>query len=63
MSPIPSPQETDWDSVLQFVQEPLDLDFVPKQVSQKGPPLQIPTPPVGIPSPPPSPSSSPAAIP
>ncbi|KAJ2931682.1 hypothetical protein H1R20_g5428, partial [Candolleomyces eurysporus] len=23
--------DTDWDSVLQFVQEPLDLDFVPKQ--------------------------------
>ncbi|RXW25228.1 hypothetical protein EST38_g572 [Candolleomyces aberdarensis] len=37
--------DTDWDSVLQFVQEPLDLDFVPKQVSQKAPPHQIPTPP------------------
>ena len=45
--------DTDWDSVLQFVGEPLDLEFTEKmeldgQADEGLPLLQIPTPPVSI---------------
>ncbi|TFK28792.1 hypothetical protein FA15DRAFT_583483 [Coprinopsis marcescibilis] len=45
----PLPMQSDWDSVLQFVADPLDMDFGdPKQVGRaadKSPILQVPTPP------------------
>ncbi|KDR83798.1 hypothetical protein GALMADRAFT_56124 [Galerina marginata CBS 339.88] len=38
--------DTDWDSVLQFVADPLDMDYSQKQgVHSDRPPLQVPTPP------------------